>query len=141
MIFYDRKYVMKRILLTWRKANLEVVGTYEFLVKNKAIVKLYKQPTGKCILELMTHDGKYAGMLEVNSNEYKRAKIGATFGNHVLLRHYKNKDYYIIAKSSLPEYAVNEVSRESKIYLFILLAIIFLATSSTLFMIMEILQL
>lgn len=132
---------MKRIWLTWKKTNLEVVGIYEFLVKNKTIVKLYQQPTEKCILELATYDGKYTGMLEVNFDEYKRAKVGATFGNHVLLRHSKNKDYYIIAKSSLPEYAINEVSRESKIYICILLIIISLAISSTIFMIMEVLQL
>lgn len=141
MIHYDRKYIMKRIWLTWKKTNLEVVGIYEFLVKNKAIVKLYQQPTEKCILELATYDVKYTGMLEVNFDEYKRAKVGATFGNHVLLRHSKNKDYYIIAKSSLPEYAINEVSRESKIYICILLIIISLAISSTIFMIIEVLQL
>lgn len=124
MIYYNRKYVMKRIWLTWRKSKLEIVGVYEFLIKNKAIVKLYGQSSNKYILDLETADGKYGGMLVVGLKEYKNSKIGTVFGKCSLLRHERERDYYIIAKDPAPEYGLREVSRESKIYLFILLLII-----------------
>lgn len=124
MIYYNRKYIMKRIWLTLRKKNLEVVGVYEFLVNNKDIIKLYKQSGKAYILDLETPDGKCGGMLVVGPIEYKKAEIGTIFAKCTLLRHKKDKDYYIIAKSSIPEIALKEVTKESKIYLFILLLII-----------------
>lgn len=124
MIYYDRKYAMKRIWLTWRKKELEVVGIYEFAIKNKDVIKLYKQPSPKYILELETTDGKYGGMLLVGAREYEIAKKGAIFGKCTLIQHKKERNYYIIAKSPIPRIALKKVTMESKICLFILLLII-----------------
>lgn len=117
MICYNINYIIKRMFLTLRKSKLETLGVFRFYVKEKEVITPKGEVDGHYILYLETEDEKYGGMLKVTQKEHIKAIIGEFFGVCTLLTHEKMKDYYIIVNNSIPELALKEVVRESKIYL------------------------
>lgn len=140
MVCYDRKYVVKKIISTWRKNNLLVVGVYEFTVVDKQVVKLYKQNNRANVIYLESPDKGYEGMIVVNDKEYTRLEKGAHFGECVVVRDKHSGNYYIVG-TKYPDEAIREVTKESKLKILMIVIILTISVTSMVHIVKELFNL
>ena len=132
-IYYDNKYIVKRILLTFRKNNLEPLGVHDCIVKEKAIVKPPDRESEHYVLFLETIDKKYSGMLTVSKNEYNKAIIDSCFGKCTIIKPYLRDECYFVNEEN-PDKALSKISLKSKVELLFLTLIILLFILSVIFL-------
>ena len=76
MSWLNRKTVFMNMLYTLIPWNLESIGRYEFMVKEKTILKLYRSEVKKYLVLISSEHGTYDSVLSVSEDKYKRIKKG-----------------------------------------------------------------
>ena len=135
-IWYANKYIIKQMLLTFRKNKLEVLGTYNCIIKEKAIIKPYKHDGIHYILYLEVIDEKYNGMLSVKKDEYNKARIGNYFGKCTIVKPFNKEEYYFVNEENV-EKALSKISFKSKMKLLFLTLIVLLFCLSIFFLFIQ----
>lgn len=124
-IWYDDKYVIKKMLLTFRRNKLEELGTHDCIVKEKTIIKPHNRKNKHYVLFLETTDSKYSGMLPVKRNEYNKIAIDHYFGKCTIVKHCLRDEYYLV-NEQIPDKALSKISFKSKMELLFLASIVLL---------------
>ena len=133
MIWLSRKEEMKRIILTLNSRNLEFIGVYNFITREKKIVKLYEAEVPQYCLFLSTETGNYGSTVTVSRKRYEKARIGQVYGLCGVIRNIKRDDFIIVVEHTDSETAIKQVVRKSRlkmVFIMVLLGL-FLWTCQT----------
>lgn len=115
MIYYNQKYVFKRMCSTFRKKYLKYQGPYHLRILEKAMVMPARGYNQVPIFYVETDDGLHHGMLEVTPKEYKKYKVGEYFGRGGIIRYTQKDGCYYISKYDDAGLAIRKAVNSSRI--------------------------
>lgn len=135
MIWLDRKGEFKKIIMTLNILNLEFVGAFNFIVREKKIVKLYEAEVPRYCLFLSAEGGEYGSTVTVSKNKYVLAREGKPYGLCCVIRNIRH-DYYIVAADETnPEAAIRKIVQKSWLKMIFILIVLSLCLGNVLFFI------
>lgn len=128
MIWLSRMDELKRIVLTLNARNLEFIGAYKFIVREKKIIKLYRSEMPQYCLYLSTETEDYGSTVTVSKRKYQQAKLGAYFGLCGVISNINRSDFILVTEETNPKTAIKQAVRTSRLkmaFLMIVLGLFF----------------
>lgn len=124
MIWLSRTEVFKRIVLTMNPRNLEFIGAYNFITREKKIVKLQEAEVPQYCLYLSTEAGDFGSTLTVSRKKYEKAKLGQVFGLCGVIRNIKRDNFFLITEDTESGIAIKQVVIKSWLKLIFILFVL-----------------
>jgi hypothetical protein len=115
---------LKRIVLTLNARNLEFIGAFRFIVREKKIVKLYRAEVPQYCLYLSTETGDYGSTVTVSKRKYQQAKLGDFFGLCGVISNINRSDFILITEETNPETAIKQAVRTSRLKMAFLMMVL-----------------
>ena len=112
-----------RVWLTLTPDNLYYVGTFDFVVKRKANVKLRGESYGQYTFFVSEKSGKYKDSLVVNLSTFKKNAVGSTFKGGVI-KHRGNDDFTVVTMVTERDKATKSIVSGSRIKLMFFLLVL-----------------
>jgi hypothetical protein len=113
MIWLSRKAVLKNIILTLNARNLEFVGVFDFLVRDKKIVKLHEAEVPQFCLFLSTETGRYGSTVTVSGKKYNQVRLGEIYGLCGVIKNIKHNDFILVTENANPDTAIRQAVLKS----------------------------
>jgi hypothetical protein len=113
MIWLSRRVVFREIILTLNTYNLEFIGVFKFLVREKKIVKLQGAEVPQFCLYLSTETGDYGSTVTVSKKKYEQAKVEESFGLCGVIKNIKHDDFFLVTENTDPDEAIKKAVRKS----------------------------
>ncbi len=113
MIHLDRKTYFKNIVFTLFLYNLKFVGLFEFIVLEKAIIKLHNSDATNFCLYLSTKDGQYSSTVIVSEKNYNKAVCNKDYGVCSVIKNVKHDDFILISENTNPDTVIRQIVLKS----------------------------
>ncbi len=101
------------IILTLNPRNLEFIGVFQFITREKKIIKLYEAEVPQYCLLLSTEAGGYGSIVTVSRNKYEQVKLGKVYGLCGVIRNIKRGEFIIVTEDTNPETTIKHVVGKS----------------------------
>lgn len=139
MIWLNRKVYFKKVVLTLIPHNLEFIGTFEFIVREKKIIKLHEAEVPQYCLYLSTETGQYGTTVIVSKKDYVLARLGKSYGVCGVIKNIKHDDFILITKNTNPDKAIKQAVLKSWGVIFFIAMVLGLSLSFPLIIIFTLL--
>lgn len=124
MIHYNWKYLLTKMVRTYRKKYLEYRGPYQLKILQKAMPTADPEYEPVPMFYVETEDHQYHGMLTVNLIEYGKGRVGQYYGMGGVILYTKKEDCYYMSKYDDPKIAIRKIVWGTRIQLIAVAAIL-----------------
>lgn len=138
-IYYNQKYIWKKMRHTLKRKNLEYRGPYQLHILQKAMPTPARGYEPVPVFYVETQDKKYSGMLEVTLKEYEKGRVGQGYGSGGVILNSK-KDSYYISKYEEAQIAIRKAVNWARIRFLVLAIVALLFVSALFFMTLPLLR-
>lgn len=114
MIWLSRSEEFKRIILSLNADNLEFMGVFKFLVREKKIVKLHEAEVPQYCLYLSAESGAYGSTVTVSKKKYEQVRTGGVYGLCGIIKNIKYDDFILVTDNTDPDTAIWQAVRKAR---------------------------
>ena len=133
MIWLDRKGEFKKIIMTLNILDLEFVGAFNFIVREKKIVTLQGDEVPQYCLFLSAEGGGFGSTVTVAKDKYAQAKVEKPYGLCSVIRNIKHDYYIVVTEEANPEAAIRKTMRKSWLKMIFIMIVLCLCLGNALF--------
>lgn len=124
MIWLSREEEFKRIIFTLNARNLEFVGAFKFIAREKKIIKLHEAEVPQYCLFLSTETEDYGSTVTVLRKKYEKARVGQVYGLCGVIRNVKRDGFFVVTGDTDSEKAIKHMVRKSWLKMIFILIIL-----------------
>lgn len=126
IIYYDHKYILKKMFCTSRKKYLKYLGPYQLRILQKAMPSPAPGYDPEPFFYVETDDHRYKGMMQVTPKEYEQGKVGRFYGRGGVILYTKEENCYYMTKYDSTTVAIRKAVNWSRIRFAFLVIVILL---------------
>jgi hypothetical protein len=126
--------------MTLNGHNLESIGVFHFLVREKKIVKLHEEEVPQYCLYLSTETGEYGSTVTVSRKKYIQARVGKLYGLCSVIRNIKHDYDIVVTDETDPEHAIKKTVHSSRLKMTFLMVVLGLCSGTVMIFLYALLE-
>ncbi|HEX3078630.1 MAG TPA: hypothetical protein VHQ24_17365 [Lachnospiraceae bacterium] len=134
---YNQKYILQKILYTYRKKYLEYRGPYKLRIIEKQMPTPALEYESIPIFYVETEDQKYQGLLEVSMTDFRKYRVGQCYKRGGVILYTRKENFYYMSKYEDSIIAIRKAINWARLRLSIVLLITLIAIMNIVILILK----